>query len=48
MFGDTEEMSHIYYCVRLNGNRNVKRNDEDSYENDTMKQIEILKIFQKI
>ena len=45
--GEFEEMSHLYECKILNENKILKIEYEEIYKNNPIKQIEILRIFER-
>ena len=45
--GEDEDMSHIYNCKELNSPKTIQIEYEEIYKNNSIKQIEILRIFEK-
>ena len=45
--GEDEEMSHVYKCTILNSNKILKIEYEEIYKNNPLKQIEVLRIFER-
>ena len=45
--GEDEEMSHVYKCTILNSNKILKIEYEEIYKKNPLKQIEVLRIFER-